>query len=526
MLTAPTDAIPLTSGQLATLAQEIGRAHGGRRARVSQDRPDQNLFGGLLNFSLPDEDADWRTLDLDRQPLGKQSVSDLVERLASLSPDLSKALWDFLRFTNPGYECHALRQESEEVDNRADALLQEFMRLLQRRHGSCDVVFGRLFITAFLRGGFFAELVLDNAGRVPLELATPDPRFLHFEKTPDDDMGFVWRPFQYQQGKKVYLDRETIAYVPVDPLPAQPTGRALAVPAVFPLLFGLSILHDMRRVVSQQGYPRLDIAISMERLRASMPPNIAGDPMQWKAWIESIVREVAQSYSILEPDDAYVHTDVTTVNRPVGTVDSSSLGAIDGIITMLDRQAIRALKTMPLLFGNNESTTETHANRQWEIHVAGIKALQHLCEGLLERLLTLALQVQGVQSRVKFRFAELRAAELLRDAQVVNQNLRNAALAYALGYVSQDAAAGMALGRAEADQAAPRIAGAGIQAAGGTADGAASPGNSDAGALRQIDTLQPWSCRVEGDQTQLTFSRNGYMASGSSPVGDTVELPS
>ncbi len=103
--------------------------------------------------------------------------------------------------------------------------------------------------------------------------------------------------------------------------------------------------------------------------------------------------------------------------------------------------AIRGLKTMPLLMGSNEAVSETHANRQWEIYVAGIKALQHLAEQMVERLLTLALQMQGLRAVVSFRFAELRASEQLRDAQTEAALIENAKQKYLFGWISQQEAA-------------------------------------------------------------------------------------
>ncbi len=65
------------------------------------------------------------------------------------------------------------------------------------------------------------------------------------------------------------------------------------------------------------------------------------------------------------------------------------------------------------MVGINEATSETHANRQWEIHVAGIKSIQHLVEFVFERLGGLALRAQGLAAVVSFKFAELRAAGII-----------------------------------------------------------------------------------------------------------------
>jgi hypothetical protein len=160
-------------------------------------------------------------------------------------------------------------------------------------------------------------------------------------------------------------------------------------------------------------------------------------------------------FNNLQPDDAYIHTDVVTVNRPVGAVDASSLGGVDGLIKSLERMLTRALKTMPLLMADTAQASEANANRQWEVHAAGIKSLQHLAENLLGRLLTIALQAQGLGATVEFRFAELRAAEMLRDAQTEALQIANARAKYEAGWTSQDEAAEALTGHA-ADVPEPR----------------------------------------------------------------------
>jgi hypothetical protein len=435
--------------------------------------------------SQADDDSAWRDLDLDSETLSRAKPADLLNRLSNLSPDLSRAIWDFLRMSNPGWECQCFGSDGKTVDARAQTAIDAFIGRLNARYGSVDVVLHRLFITAFLRGGFFAELVLNKAGTLALDIATPDSRYLQFERVIDPELGPVWRPFQWQGGRKVFLDAPTVRYVPVDPLPGSPFGRAPAAPSLFTILFAMGLLHDLRRVVAQQGWPRLDLEISLEELLTAMPPEAQATPAERQAWLDEVVRKIQETYASLQPDDTYVHLSNVKINRPVGTVDSSSLGAVDGIMAALDRQAVRSLKSMPLLFGISDGVSEANANRQWEVHIAGLKALQHLCEGLLEHLLTLALQAEGLQAKVEWRFSEVRAAELLRDAQVKKLDLQNAAFAYWFGLISMDEAAMMALGREKADQEVPRLEGVGVQAA-GSGGGATNPENvaADAGSMR------------------------------------------
>jgi hypothetical protein len=451
------------------------RTLGGMRLRHSSDHG-QGLIGNAMHTLAPlAADQTWRAQNLDNRALDRTSPAKLLELLADISPEVSKGLWDFLRLCNPGYTATAMRLSgSGPAPKAAQDALTALLNTLKTRHGDTNVVIGRLFIGAFLRGAFAGELVLDKTGRVALDLATPDPSSFEFKQVDDPDLGVIWQAGQWQKGQWVPLDIETVRYVPIDPFPGSPYGRSLASPALFPCLFLITLLHDLKRVVQQQGYPRLDLAIQIEKLKASMPEEAEDDPEMFAKWLDDLTTQVSAAYSALEPDDAYIHTDAVAVNRPVGAVDASSLGAIDSLVKLLERMATRALKSMPLLMGTSEGTSEANANRQWEIHAAGIKALQHLCEGLLEHLLTLAMQAQGYACTVQFRFAELRAAEMLRDAQTEEKRINNARAKYEAGWISQDEAAQEVTGHA-ADVPEPRSA---AKAAQTQADMQADPGSN------------------------------------------------
>jgi len=451
---------------------------GGTRARLSADT-EQSMIASALTVAAPlSSDDAWRVRDLDTSTLDRVSPAELLTLLADVSPDISRALWDFLRMTNPGWTAEARRPSGSLAPQSVQAVLDATIKTIGERHSAFDILIGRLYTGAFLRGALFAELVLDEAGRMPLDIATPDPQSARFEKVIDPIFGETWRLFQYQNGKKIWLDRPTVRYTPIDPLFGTPHGRAIAAPALFSTLFAIALLHDLRRVVAQQGYPRIDLVVKLESLLSAMPEDIRDDPEAFKAWVDGVISDVSTAYSALEPDDAYIHTDVVSVNRPVGAIDANSLGAVDGLIKALERQAVRALKTMPLMFGIAEGVSEANANRQWEIYAAGIKAIQHLCESLLEYLLGLAMQAQGYAVNVTFRFAELRAAELLRDAQVEALHIANARAQYDAGWTSQDEAAQRGAGKDKADAPTPRSSASTAPAATDAAAVQADPGSN------------------------------------------------
>lgn len=460
--------LPQTKPPLSAVDRQPPAALGGQRFRVSQDNPTISYLSGLTILAPFDPERRWRGGALDDNALNNLTTPQILDLLADLSPEISRALWDLLRLANPGWEVHAFRPGTETVDKRAQAAVDAFLGELKTIYGSVDTIINRLYIGAFLRGAFFAELVLDNAGRMPLDIAVPDAQWVYFRIRQDPARGPVWEPYQFQGGKPVSLERDTIRYLPIDPLPASPYGRPLASPALFTCLFTIGLLHDLRRVVAQQGYPRLDIAVELEKLLASMPEGLADDPAAVRKWLDDAVRTIGQAFQVLQPDDAYVHTDMIQVNRPVGAVNADSLGMIGPLVEALERMAMRSLKSTPLEMGLTGSSNETQSNRQWELRAAGAKSLQHLLEGLLEEFMTIALQVQGIQADVQWRFAELRAAELLRDAQVQQLQNTNAFFQYEAGWLTMDEACHIATGKAKSDQQEPRSLPQGFTAGGTT----------------------------------------------------------
>lgn len=472
---------PLSPDQIRAI---VTRAIGGRVTKDSA--ADTGTFNtGVAVMPPIDAEDVWRLERLDTRTFERMPPYRLLELMCELSPDISRALWDYIRMCNPGWECKAYKPKTKAIDIPAQQACDAFIVQLRKLYTDFNLIPNRLFMSAFLRGALLAELIIAPDGRTPIDLVTPDPQPVRFERATDPLRGTIYRPFEYVNGQKVYLDIPTITYVPIDPFPGSPYGRALASPALFSTIFLLALLHDVRRVVQQQGYPRIDISIDLEKMRESMPDDAADDIDTWKKWVDDAVSQVAAMYAQLEPDQAYVHTDTITVNRPVGTVDSSSLGGIQGIIDVLERWSIRALKTVPIVHGQAGTVTESNANRQWEIYAAGIKSIQHAAEVLLQTQFEFMLRAQGLQGIVEFRFSELRTAELLRDTQVDLMRTKVAKDRYLAGYTSQDESALYATGKEKADVPEPRD----LAPVEDTGAGAAASAQPDPGATR---TLSAW----------------------------------
>ena len=429
-----------------------------------------DLFGGnLLTFAHPSSfEQNWRTLIYSADDLQRMSPAQLLELMADLSPEVSQALWHFLRLSNVGWEVFAYPPGGDEIDDRAQAAIDDFLATLEKRHGTVDVLLGRILMGGAMRGAFCAELVLDRRGRAPLDIATPDPGSIRFRRRRDPELGDVWQPGQWHGVEFKPLDIPTFSHIPIDPFPGSPYGRPMFAPALYSCLSLILIMHDLRRVIRKQGYPRLDLSVDVLSM-LEKAPNMLANVAQFNEFANGFIASVADAYAKLEPDDAYIHTNNVEVGS-TETANSNALRGIDGVIVALERMAIRALKTPSMMMASSDGSTDGESNRQWEIYAAGIKALQHHVETMFEGFLTLALEAQGIQAVVEFRFAEMRAAEMLRDAQTEAMLIANEGAKYTAGWTSQDEAANAITGH-DADQPAPRMGAAGGGIVQGDGDG-------------------------------------------------------
>lgn len=182
------------------------------------------------------------------------------------------------------------RHRRRERQGRARCLCQSME--IDRKCGTFDVVIGRLFTAAFFRRVVLcAELVLDERGRMPLDLAIPDPSSIRFQRKTDSVLGQVWQAGQWRAYKFVVLDMPTFTYIPIDPMPGKPYGKPLAAPTLFASLFLLGMLHNLKRVIQQQGYPRLDLSVDIEQL-VKIAPQIASNAQAFQQFTQTIIASV------------------------------------------------------------------------------------------------------------------------------------------------------------------------------------------------------------------------------------------
>lgn len=438
-----------TKAYASTMASAMGRS-----GRVSRDSPKRKdtLFNNIAIFIDDNEvDGDNRYEWMDSDALRRKSVSELLEIAIASSPEVGRAVWDFLRASVPGWEIKVIDPKTEATHDEGQAIINTFRNRIARYHGTEEVLYTKMFMSILVRGSVMSEVYFEDDTRTPVDIAVPDPKSLRFRRVNNDERGDRWQVGQMQDEEFVPLEGETIRYVAHDPLPGKPYSRSPFAAAVFPAIFLLGIFQDLRRVIANQGWPRVDVSINVEAVQdmladALNDDNIAENGTIIASVLESLVAQVEETIAGLKPGDWYVHSSLVEVKDAVGTMDVTSIGEITNVIEALERVAVKALKTMPLLQGIGEAAAENDANRQWEMWAAGVKALQHVVENSVQAHFDTVLQANGVNAKTIFRFAEIRAAEELRDAQTMMMKLDNAIKAEQAGYMEGDEAAEHSVG--------------------------------------------------------------------------------
>lgn len=391
----------------------------------------------------PDYLNRWQFISSSETDWERLNAEELVSFLINTSPEVSRAVWDYQLLLNSGHEIDVYQPGTTDIHPQGTAALDAFIERLSEYHGSLKALAARLFMGPIMRGAFLAELVLSDDGRTPVDIATPDPATVRFMQVDDPTRGTVWKPGQWQDGRFVLFNSPTVRYVPIHPEPDNPYGRPMLGTAIFPAVFIIGLLHDLRRVVAQQGWTRTHVQVKLDSLRAAYR---SLDDAAFEEKVGGVIEQIERELADLQPDDAYVTTDSVDVLRADGAVDASSLGGAGALLDTLERMTVRALKSTNVMMGVADAGSEARANREWEIFGDGVKTIQHYAEAIFEQLFEIALRVQGIDANVRMRFAAFRTADKLRDEQADSLRIRNAIEAERAGYIDANEAAQRAVG--------------------------------------------------------------------------------
>jgi hypothetical protein len=345
-----------------------------------------------------------RTTNILRKLRGYREESEAIDFLRKVSPDVSMAVWNFLRLANQGHEMHFydLRDKNKRL-SRAEAKWREFAEKVgQITNAGLDGVIDQIHASAFLRGAMGAEAEV-NPDLTDLEDIHPViPQTIHW-KAEERNGRTVWIPYQQQSMKMVSLEpgKANFFWVPTDPDIDDPRGTLLLSPVLQSIDFQMQILQDLQAVLHHQGWPRNDIKILMERTMAAMPAEVKANVTKQKQWLSDQWNEIVTSFRALEPDSDYIHFDDIEINMNQGANAGRSLD-VRAIAELVDTQTLSGSKQMAIFMNRNQGVTESWGSVQFKIFVSGIASIQRGSKRIIEEIARLWARVQGIQATPVF----------------------------------------------------------------------------------------------------------------------------
>jgi hypothetical protein len=378
-----------------------------------------------------------------------RNVLETLKRIRDYNPDAALAVWNVLRLANPGHEVevyfHKLGKDGQPVaDEQGKAIIEELAaRVGQEYGGGLDTLIDVFNLTLMTQGAFAAEVELSDDMREVVDYCAVDPRFIDFVR---DEETHKMVPVILAAGEPKRINPNQFRYIPLDPDVDAPHGRSPLWSALEVVFFQQEVLRDLKAVVHNQGYPRIDVSVLEEIVVENTPEHLKapGREEEFRAWIDGFLMDLQETYNSLQPDDTFIHWDWVKV----GYVGPGAAGSLDAqrVLQAIDTQIVAALKQLPVLLGRNEGATTTHATVQWQIYVAGIEALQRRTKRMVEWLHNTALQVYGRPSYARVNFHPIRKVDREAEARAAKMETDTLIAQVQAGWISNDEAAQKAVG--------------------------------------------------------------------------------
>jgi hypothetical protein len=374
-----------------------------------------------------------------------------IAYLAKHHPDMSFALWNYLRLANQGHTMEFYGVSSRNKGKRQTDIEAEWTTFVSRinaiSNDGLDGLINILHKNAILFGAQMCEAaVLPDLSDIE-DVYPIDPRTVEW-KLEDREGKKVWVPYQYINGQKVDLSLGNIFNVPFDPDTNRPDGNLMFAAAVLSIDFQLQAYTDMSAVLRRQGYPRNDVEIDREALLKSAPPAVRSDPVMQKKFLEEYFAWMNKLLSELEPTQDYLHYNDTKINMAGSGTASRSMD-IRAYNEMTDTQTMGGLKTLGIMLNRHTGRTETYGTIELKIMVEGIKSLQRGSKRLIESIAKLWLRVHGYQAVPKFTHNPVDWQSEIDKWTVGIMKQQFYANAQVLEWISADEAAQGAMGKAK-----------------------------------------------------------------------------
>jgi hypothetical protein len=372
------------------------------------------------------------------------TTKQTVQIFSKVNPELAAAVDAYIRLALTDSTVVAYDRTSGVVDSQGSAVIQQWIRQ-NDLIGQYDQGWNPNFTLRALCemwalelrqfGSAAGEVVMDQA-RVPTRIQPVGTRDIKWFPAPNARWAI---PNQQVGGQYVPLNFPAFFYVSLDQSLYTAYAESPMEPALQPVLFGLQLLNDIRRVIRMNLHPRTTVVLKTEELQGLVPPEAQQDPDKMLEFYNKFIAQVASTIDGLEPEEALVMLDSMEV-KILDRGNSTLSNEYDVLTKMADQKISSGAKVLPGVIGRGANASS--ASVESMIFIKQVEgSVQKPLNDMLSRMFTLILRMLGSDSVVEFKLAdidlrpkvELEAFKAQRQARVMEL--------LSLGFISDEEAA-------------------------------------------------------------------------------------
>ncbi|OPY57157.1 MAG: hypothetical protein A4E55_01839 [Pelotomaculum sp. PtaU1.Bin035] len=375
---------------------------------------------------------------------------DAIELLTEETGDLSQALYNFVRLANVGHEMKIFALDKTTRLPDIELEWRDFAsRVNAMSNAGLDGLIDQFHYLAFVRGAMTCEVEVAQTLDDIVEVYPVNPQTITWQLEERNGRQ-VWIPYQVPTNfisrttltnGMVSLEEANFFWVPTDPKVDDPRGRLLLKPALASIDFQIQILNDVQAVLHNQGFPRYDVSIDMEKLMTAIPPDARSDTKKLREWLKDHIQWVKDQFESLNPDDSFIHLSDTTVDLGNGAANQGRGIDVRAVMEMVDVQIENSVKTPGTMMQRVNSNTETWATVQFRVFVSGLQNIQRGSKRLIESICKLWLRVHGYQAIPVFEHNTIDYTSELQRSQIKQAKAVFLQLAQNMGWISGNEAA-------------------------------------------------------------------------------------
>lgn len=377
---------------------------------------------------LPQNDLSLATIDI--LTLRGTGTADTMRSLVAASPDLSAAVFAYLRSAATGYVAVAKNRDGTfNVD--ATSLLQQIITRVDvlpdykigfNGVASMNSLSESLGKELLMYGACAIELVLDKA-RLPQQLAPVSVTTVKFgtdgtRRLPQQRLGAVIVDLDIPSFFYTALDQDLL-----DPYAASPLQASLQ-----PVLFATDFMNDLRRIVKRAVHPRVEVQIDADKLAKLFPADAWLDDEKRRGYMNQFISDIETQINGLAPEDALVYFNTMDIGYlTAGNVSVSDEWQV--LQSIMDAKVATGAKAMPSTLGHG-SGSQNIASVETLLFMKSVAgAIQLKLNEIYSRAFTLALRLFGQDVVCEWTFnnidlrpdAELEAFKTMKQSRILQQ---------------------------------------------------------------------------------------------------------